>query len=82
VQNGPTNLRHSEGFVSRAHRVGPRATGWLEDELLAWQEQRIAEREAGTAVRSLTLRPSASPPRRSTNKQEKDRQERRHKSNR
>jgi prophage regulatory protein len=43
--------------------LGPRASGWLEDELLAWQEQRIAEREAGTAVRSLTLRPSASPPR-------------------
>jgi predicted DNA-binding transcriptional regulator AlpA len=25
--------------------IGPRAVGWLEDELAAWQEQQIKERE-------------------------------------
>jgi prophage regulatory protein len=36
--------------------IGPRASGWLESEIIDWQEQRIAERNAGTAVRSLPLR--------------------------
>jgi prophage regulatory protein len=35
--------------------IGPRASGWLEDEVVGWQEERIAERDAGTAVRSLPL---------------------------
>jgi prophage regulatory protein len=35
--------------------LGPRAVGWLEDEIDDWLEARIAERDNGTAVRSLPL---------------------------
>jgi prophage regulatory protein len=35
--------------------LGPRAVGWLEGEIDDWLEARIAERDNGTAVRSLPL---------------------------
>ena len=35
--------------------LGPRAVGWVEEEIDAWVEARIAERDNGTAKRSLPL---------------------------
>jgi prophage regulatory protein len=35
--------------------LGRRAVGWLEDEINDWLEARIAERDSGTAKRSLPL---------------------------
>jgi prophage regulatory protein len=46
----------ARGAFPKPIHIGPRASAWLEDEVIAWQEQRIAERDAETAVRSLPLR--------------------------
>jgi prophage regulatory protein len=35
--------------------LGLRAVGWLEDEVDDWLEERIAERDSGSVVRSLPL---------------------------
>ena len=35
--------------------IGPRAVGWIEDEIDAWVARRIERRDAGTARRSLGL---------------------------
>jgi prophage regulatory protein len=35
--------------------LGPRAVGWIDEEIDAWVEARIAERDNGTAERSLPL---------------------------
>jgi prophage regulatory protein len=44
-----------QGVFPKPLALGKRASGWVEDEIDAWIEQRIAERDAGTAVRSLPL---------------------------
>ena len=38
------------GEFPRQVRLSPRAVGWLEDEILAWQESRIAERDSKLQV--------------------------------
>jgi prophage regulatory protein len=32
-------------------RIGPKVSAWIEDEIIAWQERRIAERDARIAER-------------------------------
>jgi prophage regulatory protein len=51
-----TGLRHSSiyeqmnaGRFPKPIRIGPRAVGWLEQEIVDWQEARIAERDARAA---------------------------------
>ena len=40
--------------------LGPRAVGWLEDEVDDWIQAKVDARDAGTAVRSLPLQRAAS----------------------
>jgi prophage regulatory protein len=35
--------------------LGPRAVGWIEEEIDAWVEARIVERDTGAAVRTMPL---------------------------
>lgn len=35
--------------------IGPRAVGWLEEDIIAWQQRCIAERDNPTRSRSLPL---------------------------
>jgi prophage regulatory protein len=35
----------AKGTFPKPIRLGPRAVGWLEPEIIAWQKQRIAERD-------------------------------------
>jgi prophage regulatory protein len=48
-------LLMSQGAFPQPVPLGPRAVGWLEDELDLWLEARIAERDSGSAERSLPL---------------------------
>jgi prophage regulatory protein len=48
-------LLMSQGAFPRPVSLGPRAVGWLRFEIDDWLEARIAERDNGTAVRSLPL---------------------------
>jgi len=43
------------GRFPRPIAIGKRASGWLEHEIEAWVDERVAERDAGTAVRNLPL---------------------------
>jgi prophage regulatory protein len=45
----------AKGLFPAPIPLGPRAVGWLEDEIDDWLEERIAERDSDTAVRSLPL---------------------------
>ena len=36
----------SKGQFPRQVRLSPRAVGWIESEILKWQSERIAERDA------------------------------------
>jgi prophage regulatory protein len=45
----------AKGLFPAPVPLGPRAVGWLEDEIDDWLEARINERDTGTAVRSLPL---------------------------
>lgn len=38
-----------DGWFPRPVKLGPRASGWDEDEFTAWQESRLAERDAEAA---------------------------------
>jgi len=39
----------AEGKFPRPVKIGARAVGWLESEIVAWQASRLAEREMGAA---------------------------------
>jgi prophage regulatory protein len=39
----------SQGRFPRPVRIGDRAMAWMETELIAWQQERIAERDAGAS---------------------------------
>jgi prophage regulatory protein len=43
----------SDGTFPRAVTIGRKSIGWLEPEIIAWQEQRIAQRD----VRSIRPQP-------------------------
>lgn len=45
----------ARGRFPRPIAIGKRAAGWLEHEVDAWLDERIAERDAGTAERNLPL---------------------------
>jgi prophage regulatory protein len=45
-----------EGRFPQGVALGPRAVGWIEDEVDAWIEARIKARDDGTAVRSIPPR--------------------------
>ena len=38
-----------EGSFPRPINIGPRAVAWLEDDLIAWQEQKLAEHRSEAA---------------------------------
>jgi prophage regulatory protein len=40
----------SKGKFPKQVRLSPRITGWIENEILAWQRERIAERDAPEAA--------------------------------
>jgi prophage regulatory protein len=40
----------SKGSFPKQVRLSPRAVGWIEAEIQKWQEERIAERDSGSAV--------------------------------
>jgi prophage regulatory protein len=40
----------SKGSFPKQVRLSPRAVGWIESEIEKWQEERIAERDSGSAV--------------------------------
>jgi prophage regulatory protein len=42
----------SQGRFPKPIRLADRAMGWAEDELIAWQQARIAERDAGASAKS------------------------------
>ncbi len=37
----------AEGKFPKPIKLGPKSVGWLESEVLAWREARIAERDGG-----------------------------------
>ena len=39
----------AEGRFPKSFRLGPRASAWLESEVIAWQEARLAERDTSAA---------------------------------
>ena len=39
----------SEGRFPKSFRLGPRASAWLESEVIAWQEARLADRDKRAA---------------------------------
>ena len=42
--------RMSEGTFPKPVKLGPKAVGWLEDEIAAWVEAKISERDAAEAA--------------------------------
>ena len=42
--------RMSEGTFPKPVKIGPRAVGWLEDEIAAWVEAKISERDGAEAA--------------------------------
>ena len=42
--------RMSEGTFPKPVKLGPKAVGWLEDEIAAWVEAKISERDGGEAA--------------------------------
>jgi len=48
----PTSTLYAKiasGDFPKPIRLGPRAVGWLEDDIAQWQESRIASRDTGAA---------------------------------
>lgn len=39
----------AEGRFPKSVKIGPRASAWLESEVIAWQEARLAERDKAAA---------------------------------
>ena len=42
--------RMSEGTFPKPVKIGPQAVGWLEDEIAAWVEAKISERDGTEAA--------------------------------